>query len=181
VSVGLIWAQTAEGVIGADGAMPWHLPEDLAHFRAVTAGHPVVMGRRTWQSLPPRFRPLPGRLNVVLTRETGRLEAGGAVVVDSLAEALARAGVADGGDEVWVIGGGAVYAQTEPFADRIERTVVDADVAGDTRAPALDPSTWRLTASAPGEGGWTTSAGGLRYRFETWLRTGPAALGPIGG
>jgi dihydrofolate reductase len=166
--LGLIWAQTARGVIGADGAMPWHLPEDLAHFREVTRGHPVVMGRRTWQSLPSRFRPLPGRTNIVLTRFADGLEAYGALVVGSLAEALDAARGADGADEVWVVGGGTLYAQALPLAERVERTVVDLDADGDTRAPELDFEEWQLVRATPGATAWATSDGGLRYRFETW-------------
>lgn len=92
--VGMIWAQTNQGVIGADGGMPWHLPEDMAHFKRVTLGHPVVMGRRTWESFPDKFRPLPERTNIVVTRQPGWAstpEASGAVVLDSLEEAIVEA------------------------------------------------------------------------------------------
>ena len=100
-TVGLVWAQAHDGVIGADGGMPWHVPEDLAHFRAVTGSSDVVMGRRTWESLPPRFRPLPGRRNIVVTR-SAEWSADGAERAASLDQALALAD----GDDVWVIGGG---------------------------------------------------------------------------
>lgn len=102
--VALVWAQSPRGVIGRDGALPWHVPEDLAHFKALTAGHPVVMGRATWESLPPRSRPLPGRTNVVLSRTAG-LELPGASVATGLDDALALAAAAAGGDEIWVVGG----------------------------------------------------------------------------
>ena len=110
--IAMIWAQTPERVIGRDGTMPWHVPEDLAHFRAHTHGHPVIMGRRTWESFPARFRPLPGRTNIVVSRtltateEAGaELRAAGAVVVPGFGAALAAAAEADGCDTVWVIAG----------------------------------------------------------------------------
>ena len=115
----MIWAQAADGVIGADGALPWHLPEDLRLFRELTIGSTVVMGRRTWESLPARFRPLPGRSNVVLTSTglVGRRRAAGRV---ASAEVLGAHG------DLWVIGGGAVYAAFLPHADAVVVTEVDA-------------------------------------------------------
>src|SRR5262249_28875646 len=118
-SVGLIWAQTASGVIGRAGAIPWRLPEDLARFKDLTLGHTVVMGRRTWESLPARVRPLPGRRNVVLTRQADYM-AEGAEVMTSLEGALA-----DG--DVWVIGGAEIYPLALPYAARCEVTEVDLD------------------------------------------------------
>ncbi|HVL62895.1 MAG TPA: dihydrofolate reductase, partial [Microbacterium sp.] len=99
--IGLIWAEAHDGVIGADGGMPWHVPEDLAHFKALTLGAPVVMGRRTWESFPARFRPLPGRRNIVVTRQAG-WNAQGAERAGSLEAAIAACGDAPRG---WVIGG----------------------------------------------------------------------------
>lgn len=160
--IGLVWAQTPHGVIGDAGTIPWHVPEDLAHFREVTAGATVVMGRATWQSLPERFRPLPGRRNVVLSRDPA-FDAPGADVVADLDVALRSA------PDVWVIGGGAVYAATMERADRLEVTVVDLDVAGDTRAPGIGPR-WRRAAGGP-DGPWQVSRTGTRYRFETWVPT----------
>jgi dihydrofolate reductase len=160
--IGLIWAQTADGVIGADGAMPWHLPEDLAQFRLRTAGAVVVMGRRTWDSLPERFRPLPGRRNIVLTRHPG-WRAPGAETAGDLATALAAAGERD----VWVIGGAEVYAQALPSADRLVRTEVDLSVPGDAHAPRLDADRWRQVESDPPEG-WHTSRTGVRYRVRVF-------------
>jgi dihydrofolate reductase len=165
VSLALVWAQTPTGIIGRDGTLPWHVPEDMAHFRDLTRGHPVLMGRATWESLPPRFRPLPGRDNIVLTRAAG-FEAAGAVVAHGIAEALALVGDRD----AWVIGGGEVYRELLPSADRVEVTVVALDVEGDTRAPALDPAVWRRSVVDPQEGWHVSSAGGTRYRFETYLR-----------
>jgi dihydrofolate reductase len=165
VSLALIWAQTPTGIIGRDGTLPWHVPEDMAHFRELTRGHPVIMGRATWESLPPRFRPLPGRDNIVLTRTPG-LEAAGALVAHGIDEALRRVGDRD----AWVIGGGEVYAAFLPRADRVEITVVSLDVGGDTRAPVLDRSTWRRTGADRDQDWHVSAAGGTRYRFETWVR-----------
>jgi dihydrofolate reductase len=171
--VGLIWAEARGGVIGAGGVMPWHLPEDLAHFKAVTLGCPVVMGRKTWDSLPPRFRPLPGRTNVVVTRDAA-WQAEGARRAGSVEEALAIAGrevgasVGDRDRRIWVIGGAELYRQTIDQADRLEVTRIDAEVAGDTIAPAIDAS-WRLEAADPADG-TNTSRTGLAYRFLTFTR-----------
>jgi dihydrofolate reductase len=162
VVVSLIWAQSTSGVIGRDGAIPWHLPEDVARFRGLTMGHTVVMGRRTWESLPARFRPLPGRRNVVLTRDPG-YRADGADVVSSLPAALCD-------PDCWVIGGSEIYRLTLPVATRCEVTEVGMDLpttAGDARAPVLDGS-WAGTA-----GDWRDSSSGLRYRFCSYLRDRP--------
>ncbi len=111
MSVALVWAQARGGVIGRDGSLPWHLPEDLAHFRALTRGATVVMGRATWESLPERFRPLPGRRNVVLSRRAD-FRAEGADVRSRPRGGAGRSGAADG--TVWVIGGAQVYAAALP-------------------------------------------------------------------
>lgn len=158
-TVGLVWAQAHDGVIGADGGMPWHVPEDMAHFRAVTGSSDVIMGRRTWESLPPRFRPLPGRRNIVVTG-SDEWAADGAERASSLDDALARAG----GDQVWIIGGGRIYAEAIHRADVVELTRLDVAVDGDTFAPSVDG--WRLETSD----GWHTSTSGIRYRFETYRR-----------
>jgi dihydrofolate reductase len=151
--VGLIWAQARNGVIGRDGTLPWHLPEDLAHFRAVTTGATVVMGRHTWESLPDRFRPLPGRRNVVLSRQPS-YDAPGAEVVATLDDALAP------GADIWVIGGAAVYRAALPAADRLAVTHIDGDYDGDVTAPVIGPE-WAVSAA----GDWQTSATGVRFRF----------------
>lgn len=164
VSLNLVWAQTPAGVIGADGRIPWHVPEDQARFRRLTTGHAVVMGRATWQSLPPRVRPLPGRRNVVLSRDPA-FAAPGAEVARSFADALALVGDA----EAWVIGGRAVLDAALPVADRAEVTLVDLDVAGDACAPRLDPGEWREQDPDDTTGDWQTS-GALRFRYRTWVR-----------
>ncbi len=159
--VSLIWAQGHGGALGVDGRLPWRLPEDLALFRERTTGSTVVMGRRTWDSLPERFRPLPGRRNVVLTRDAG-WTADGAVRAGSVTEALAAPG------PLWVIGGGEVYAEFLPHAGRLVVTDVDLAVDADTWAPAIGPE-WRREHRDPAEG-WSTSASGIRYAVSTWTR-----------
>lgn len=163
--IGLVWAQSAGGVIGKDGVMPWHVPEDLAHFRQVTLGSPVVMGRRTWDSLPPRFRPLPGRRNIVVTRQPG-WRAEGVEVAHSVRDALALAAEAAEADElVWVIGGAEIFAAVIDRAERLEVTEINATIEGDTVAPAIAGS-WAVAHSE----GWRTSRAGLEYRFLRYER-----------
>ncbi|MGO4105331.1 dihydrofolate reductase [Leifsonia sp. YAF41] len=173
--IGLIWAESDGGVIGKDGVMPWHVPEDLAHFKEVTKDGAVIMGRKTWDSLPPRFRPLPGRRNIVITRQP-EWAAEGADTMHSLDEALALAHAAD--DSVWVIGGAEIFALALPLADRLEVTELRARFDGDTVAPTIDAS-WTLTVSDPSASdlaesdaglGWHTSRSGLDYRFLTYRR-----------
>jgi dihydrofolate reductase len=157
----MIWAQARHRVIGADGGLPWHLPEDLKLFRTLTTGSTVVMGRRTWESLPDRFRPLPGRTNVVLTSDP-RWSAEGARRAGSVVEVL------DAEPAVWVIGGGAVYTAFLPHADRLVVTDVDVAVEGDTVAPAIGPEWHRVTRTP--EEGWSSSSSGLRYAVAEYVR-----------
>lgn len=160
--IGLIWAEAHEGVIGAAGGMPWHVPEDLAHFKAVTLGAPVIMGRKTWDSLPPRFRPLPGRRNIVVTGQPA-WAADGAQRAASLESALALAAA----PQVWVIGGGVLFAEAIDVADVLEVTELDLTVDGDAFAPTM--AGWDATARDPAES-WHTSRTGIRYRFVTYAR-----------
>ena len=158
-TLGLIWAQSSTGVIGRDGGIPWQLPEDQARFKDITMGRTVVMGRLTWESLPEKVRPLPGRKNVVLTRQADYM-ADGAHVVPLLQDALTD-------DITWVIGGEHIYALALPIATRCEVTEVEIDLPrddGDAVAPVLDES-WIGT-----EGEWATSSSGLRYRFFSYVR-----------
>ncbi len=165
----MVWAQARGAVIGVDGGLPWHLPEDLALFRRLTTGTTVVMGRRTWESLPERFRPLPGRVNVVLTSDRG-WAADGALTVASVDQVLIEH------ESFWVIGGGAVYAAFLPHASRLVVTDVDVEVEGDTRAPALDAG-WTRTERTPGSGWAESAAGGLRYAVSEYER--PAVGGTV--
>ncbi len=156
----LIYARAANGVIGKDNTLPWHLPEDMAHFKRHTTGCPVIMGRKTWDSLPPRFRPLPGRLNLVLTRQAG-WQAEGAEGFTSLDAALARCRDAA---EVWVIGGAEIYAQALPHAQRVVVTDIARDFEGDAYAPVLG-SEWVETGREA-----HTAASGLPFAFVTLER-----------
>lgn len=142
MKVTLIAAVARNGVIGRDGALPWRLPADLAQFKRRTLGHPVIMGRKTWESLP--RRPLADRLNVVLTRSRG-YAAEGAVVVLDLAAAIAAAR-ASGAAEAFVIGGESIYAAALPIADELVITHVDATVEGDAAFPPIDAAAWRVVS-----------------------------------
>jgi len=159
----LIYARAANGVIGKDNTLPWHLPEDMAHFRRMTAGCPVIMGRKTWDSLPPKFRPLPGRANIVVTRQAD-WQADGAQRAAGLPEAIALAG-AHAAPEAWVIGGAQIYAEAAPLAGRIVVTEIDRDYEGDAHAPTLDGS-WHETARET-----HTAGNGLGFSFVTLERS----------
>ena len=155
--VGLIWAEARGGVIGAEGGMPWSVPEDLAHFKEVTMGTPVVMGRKTWDSLPERFRPLVGRDNIVVTRQQD-WTADGAQRAATVSEAVR------GRNRVWIIGGAEIFRQVIQDADRLEVTELDLDVDGDAFAPST--AGWRLVD----DGEWQTSRTGIRFRFRRYER-----------
>jgi dihydrofolate reductase len=161
-TIGLIWACNRSGVIGAAGAIPWHIPEDMDHFKVVTTGRGVVMGRKTWDSLPSRFRPLPGRRNVVVTRNHA-WNVEGAERVGSVAEALALTDPA----EVWVIGGGEIYRDAMEYANVIAVTEVDTAVVDpDTYAPAIGPE-FALAYTT----GYRLSENGTdRYLFRSYTR-----------
>ena len=165
MTINMILARAANGVIGLNGTMPWHLPEDLAHFKKLTVGSPVIMGRKTWDSLPAKFRPLPGRTNVVVTRQTD-WTAESAKTAGSLHDALA---VCQPASEIWIIGGAQIYALAEPIAERIEVTEIGQDFAGDAYAPSLSTE-WVESAREP-----HTSAAGMNYSFVTYLRRSQVA------
>jgi dihydrofolate reductase len=150
VSVTLVAAVARNGVIGADGGLPWHLPDDLRRFKALTMGHTMIMGRRTFESIG---RALPGRVSIVVTRDAS-WTAPGVTVAHSVDEALALAGPQT---EVMVVGGGDVYRQTMAVADRLEITHVDADAVGDTSFPEIDPAEWQLDARQDSSGCWFAS------------------------
>jgi dihydrofolate reductase len=156
----LIYARAANGVIGRDGTLPWHLPEDLAHFKRTTLGCPVIMGRKTWDSLPPRFRPLPGRANIVVTR-SANWAAEGAVVAHSLEAAR---DLCPPGSDAWVIGGAQIYAQALPLASSVVVTEIAQDFEGDAFAPELGPDWVETQRDAH------TAQNGLPYAFVTHTR-----------
>ena len=156
----MIYACASNGVIGRNNQLPWHLPEDLAHFKRLTHGWPVIMGRKTWDSLPPRFRPLPGRTNIVVTRQSG-WQAPGARAVNSLQDAIAQCGDVA---QAWVIGGAQIYAAAEPLASRIEVTQIAQDFEGDAFAPQLGLQ-WIEVAREN-----HVSSSGLAFAFITYNR-----------
>jgi dihydrofolate reductase len=154
----LIYARARNGVIGKDNQMPWHLPEDLAHFKRVTLGQPVIMGRKTWDSLPARFRPLPGRLNIVVTRQTA-WQAEGALRAESIEHAMRLCGSAS---DAWIMGGAEIYRQAEPLASTAVVTEIDADFEGDAFAPELGHAWQQVQRESH------TSASGLGFAFVTY-------------
>ena len=160
MNINMIFARSANGVIGNNNALPWHLPEDLAHFKKLTLGCPVIMGRKTWESLPPRFRPLPGRTNVVITRQAD-WHAAGAQSAGSLTDALA---ICKAASDVWIIGGAQIYAQAEPFASRIEVTQIDKHFEGDALAPTLS-SQWQQSLKED-----HVSSTGLEFSFISYTK-----------
>lgn len=157
----LVVAIAKNGVIGRNNQLPWQLPEDLQHFKAITLGHPVLMGRKTWESLPERFRPLPGRRNIVVTRQAD-YRAPGAETAPSIPAALAMAGE-DG--TVCVIGGADIFAATLPMADTLEITEVDLEPEGDTWFPRFSRAEWQETARQA-----AVSRNGIGYAFVTYRR-----------
>ena len=156
-ALSLIAAVARNGAIGKAGALLWREPEDQKHFRRVTMGCPVIMGRKTWDSLPPRFRPLPGRRNLVITRNPG-WQADGAEAVASIGAALALLG---GTDKAFVIGGAAIYALALPLADELVLTEIDAELDGDTFFPNWDRARFTCLAREPHDG----------YSFVTYKKT----------
>lgn len=137
--VSIVAAVAENGAIGKNNALPWHLPADLKHFRRLTLGHPIIMGRRNYESIG---RALPDRTNIVITRHMD-FHAPGCIVVPALDAAFAAA---DAADEVFVVGGADIYAQTMARVDRLHLTLVHANVPGDVFFPAIDWAVWRETA-----------------------------------
>lgn len=159
----LIAAVARNGVIGVNNALPWHLPEDLKHFRELTRGATVLMGRKTWDSLPSAFRPLPGRRNVVISRQAG-LTLPGAETVSSLPAAQSL--LKDTGP-VFVIGGAELYRQTMEFAEALEMTEVACDPEGDAFFPKIDPALWKTVRRETG-----CTENGLGFAFVRYERSG---------
>lgn len=160
MKLNLIFARAANGVIGQNNTLPWHFPEDMAHFKRTTLGCPVIMGRKTWDSLPPKFRPLPGRLNVVVTRQPD-WQATGALTAHSLKEACA---LCPEDSQAWVIGGAEIYAQALPLASTAVVTEIDMDYEGDVFAPTFGPE-WAETSRNS-----QVSATGLSFSFVTYCK-----------
>jgi len=164
--IAFVVARADNGVIGRDNALPWHLPEDLRHFKRLTVGKPIVMGRKTFESIG---KPLPGRHNIVLTRDPD-WRAEGVTVVPNLAEAIAAAGLDPRAraPEVMIVGGAHVYAEALPIATRVYLTEVHATPEGDTTLPAFDPAHWRETARED----HPAADGRAAYSFVTLERRG---------
>jgi dihydrofolate reductase len=161
LTISLVAAVARNGVIGRDGSIPWRLPEDMRHFRDLTMGHPVVMGRRTWESLPDRFRPLPGRDNVVVTRNPD-WAAQGADRAASVEDALR---LLDSEPKVFVIGGGEIYVSALPLADELQLTEIDAEIEGDTTFPDWDRTEFEEISREP-----HVTEDGTPYAFVTYVR-----------
>jgi dihydrofolate reductase len=159
MGVSLVVAYARNRVIGRDGGLPWHLPSDMRHFRELTTGGTVVMGRKTYASIPDRFRPLPGRRNIVLSRDAA-FRAPGAEVVSSLSAALDVCG-----RDCFVIGGGATYAEALPLAARVYATEVVEDVEGDTFFPVLAEDEWACVSS-----GEPVAENGHEFRIRVYER-----------
>jgi len=161
----IIAAVARNRVIGKDNRLLWNIPEDMAHFKALTSGHTVIMGRKTWESLPPRFRPLPGRRNIVISRQAD-YTAPGAEVADSLENALKLASTQGPAADsmvaatVFIIGGEQIYRQAMAVADRLEITEVDLEPEGDAWFPEIAAVDWERTAKIEGAG----------FTFVSWCR-----------
>ena len=164
MKLSLIAAVARNGSIGKDNQLLCHLPEDQQHFRRVTMGCPVIMGRKTWDSLPARFRPLPGRRNIVVTRNPN-WHAGGAEAAPSLDAAIARV---DAAPKVFVIGGGELYREAMPRADELVLTEIERDFDADTRFPAWDPRQFREVNREPHH---ARPPNDFDYAFVTYQRT----------
>jgi dihydrofolate reductase len=164
VPIWLVVAMAENGIIGRDGDLPWRLSSDLKHFKSVTMGKPVIMGRKTWASIG---RPLPGRTNIVVTRQAD-FAADGATIVHTVEEGLALAQVVahqTGAEAVCVIGGGELYRATMDRADLLSVTNVLAEIDGDTQFPVIDPSNWKATDSVDVAAGERDSHATRRVRY----------------
>ena len=157
----IIAAVAKNRVIGKDNTLIWNIPEDMAHFKTLTAGQTVVMGRKTWESLPPRFRPLPGRRNIVISRQAD-YAAPGAEVTDALDQALKLASTAE---SIFIIGGEQIYSQAMAVADRLEITEVDLEPEGDARFPEIDAADWHVAQKNT-----PSSQSGTGFSFVTYRR-----------
>lgn len=157
----IIAAVARNGAIGKDNRLLWNIPEDMAHFKRLTQGHAVLMGRRTWESLPERFRPLPGRRNIVVTRQAD-YAAPGAEIAGSLEAGIGLAATAE---KLFIIGGADIYTQAMPLADRLEITEVGLEPEGDAWFPAIDVGHWQIETDEP-----LRSQAGPDVRFLSYCR-----------
>ncbi len=173
MTLGMIWAEDQHGTIGGAGGMLWRVPADFAYFKATTVGHPVIMGRVSWEALG--GEPLPGRRNIVITRQEG-YQAEGADVVASLEEALELARGSAGGELVWITGGGTLYAEAIEQADVLHISEIDIDVTTGAEelvfAPHVDPEVWELDEGAS-DAEWRPESGDARWRVRVWRRATP--------
>lgn len=169
MDIALVWAQDRVGAIGRRGGIPWSVPEDMAHFKEATGTGAVIMGRKTWESLPERFRPLPGRRNIVLTRSADYAAVGAEVLRDLRAALDLVGGVAS------VIGGGEIYSAAMEHATRLRVTEIGVLVDGaDAFAPAVDLATWEQATATD----WQRSRNGTLYRFVDYRRIAYPSAGP---
>ena len=157
--ISIVVAHASNRVIGRDGGLPWRLPADMRHFRELTMGASVLMGRRTFESIPPQFRPLPGRRNLVLSAKAGYAPAG-AEVFGSLGQALSACG-----PDCFVIGGALTYEEALPLCERVHAAEIEAEIEGDTLFPELAGEEWRLL-----DDGGPLAENGLAFRFRTYER-----------
>jgi len=162
MKINLILAKSINGVIGKDNKIPWHLPEDMARFKRLTDGQVVIMGRKTWESLPEKFRPLPNRVNIVVSKNKD-YKCPGAILCQSISNALIMGSQAID-KEIWIIGGSTIYNHLEPIADRMEVTVIDQVYEGDAYAPAIS-SEWKTVSKRS-----YVSKNGLQYSFQSFTR-----------
>jgi len=158
--ISLIGAIGKNRALGKSGELLWHIPEDMKRFKELTLGHPVIMGRKTWESLPERFRPLPGRTNIVVTRQAG-YKAEGAQVVDGLSDAFLTAQDAEGASETFVIGGSEIYTSALPYATRLYLTLIDATADADVFFPPYENEFSKIISNEMLE------SNGLHYRWLT--------------
>ena len=168
-TIGMVWAQTPGGVIASNGDLPWDVPEDFARFRATVRGHGVIMGRATWDSMPPTLQPMPRSHNVVITRNE-QWAAAGTDVAPSMTDAIDLLAAED---EIWVMGGGQIYAQGMAFATLLVVSEIDVpEPAGSqlTPAPDIDPAIWQ-ELTPQDVAGWRTSTTGTRWRILHYRRS----------
>ena len=160
----LIAALASNRAIGKDNELLWHLPEDMRHFRETTRGKPVIMGRKTWESLPESFRPLPGRHNIVVSRDPA-YQASGATLAGSLADALRQAAAKSNAEEVFVIGGAQLYREALPLANRLYLTEIEQDFDGEVFFPNVQPQDWDEISRQPSQ-----ETSGPQFSFVVYQR-----------